>query len=402
MPLYELRNPVQHYDWGSRTAIPHLLGQPVPSERPCAELWIGAHPSAPSEVRTPAGWRSLRDWIAEQPGPVLGERARRRFGDELPFLLKVLAVEQPLSLQAHPNAAQARAGFERENRAGLAAGDPARSFSDPRAKPELLCAVAPVRALCGFRPLEESRALAAPLGVPELGRLLAEPTPGAALARLLRLGAGERSALVDAVVRALPAAASDPPRAWVRTLAAAWPGDPGALAPLLLHCVELAPGEALFLRPGALHTYLGGVGVEVLANSDNVLRGGLTRKHVDVDSLLAILDPQAACPARVPGETGADGVRRYAAPVEEFALAVLRPPAGRGLACAPSGGPELLLCFEGEARVAAGGEPPRRLGRGQALLVPACQAGYRLEGDATLYRASLPPMGADETGRPAA
>jgi mannose-6-phosphate isomerase len=391
MPLYELRNSVQHYEWGSRTAIPQLLGWPVPSERPCAELWIGAHPSAPSEVRMGGGWRSLRQLIAEQPLAILGARVRRRFGDELPFLLKVLAVDQPLSLQAHPDAVQAREGFERESRAGLAPEDPERSYRDPRAKPELFCAVTPVQALCGFRPLEESRALAAPLGVAELSRILGEKTPAAALGRLLRLDPAARRALVDAVLSALPAAAPDPPHAWVRSLAAAHPGDPGALAPLLLHCVELAPGEALFLGPGVLHTYLGGVGVEVLASSDNVLRGGLTRKHVDVEGLLAILDPGTRLPARVPGAPSGLGACVYAAPAEEFALAALRPRAGAPLACPPSDGPELLLCFEGAARVdAGGGEPPCPLARGEALLVPACQPGYRVEGDATLYRASVP------------
>ena len=153
--IRRLRNPIREYAWGSRTALAELLGEPVPAPRPQAELWMGAHPVAPSEVQHDSGWMPLGDWIRNDPTEVLGAAVVGEFGDELPFLLKLITAEQPLSLQAHPDAAQARSGFERENRAGIPIAAPQRSYRDPNPKPELVCALTPFAALCGFRPLDD-------------------------------------------------------------------------------------------------------------------------------------------------------------------------------------------------------------------------------------------------------
>ena len=282
------------YTWGSRSALARLRGEPVPSPTPEAELWIGAHPSAPSQVVTDGRRISLDELVAAEPEAVLGPSVAARFGPRLPLLAKLLAAGEPLSIQAHPDARLAREGFERENARGIALDAERRCYRDTHAKPELLCALEPFEALCGLRAPEEIRARAAQLGAPGASGLvaaaLAEPAPLAALlAALLRLPP-ERCAHLVAEAALAAAGSRDAGLAWIPRLHAFHPGDPGVLAPLFLHYVRLAPGEAIFLPAGNLHTYLHGTGVEVLANSDNVLRGGLTPKHVDVPELLRVLD----------------------------------------------------------------------------------------------------------------
>jgi mannose-6-phosphate isomerase len=243
---------VQHYAWGDHEFIPRLLGQ-APDGRPWAELWLGTHPNGPALL---ADGRTLLDVT----GP-------------LPYLLKVLAAAEPLSLQAHPSRAQAAAGYD------------AGRYPDPEPKPELLCALTPFSAYCGVRPVEATLALLDELGATELAAAVAHDGPGGALAGLYR-----GRIHVDPIV-AGAAASRRPEATWVTRLAARYPGDPSVAVTLLLNFVELAPGEAMFLGPGNLHAYLSGAGVELMGASDNVVRGGLTQKPVDVDDLLAVTDP---------------------------------------------------------------------------------------------------------------
>ncbi len=243
---------VQHYAWGDPAFIPDLLGVSTDG-RPWAELWLGTHP---------AGAATLADG-----------RPLREVTGELPYLLKVLAAGQPLSLQTHPTREQAAAGF--------AAG----RYPDPEPKPELLSALTPFTAYCGVRPVAATIALLDELGADELGTVVAEHGPGAALAGLYR-----GHVRCDPVLRA--AATSERPEArWVTELARRYPGDPSVAATLLLNLVELQPGEAIQLGPGNLHAYLCGAGIELMGASDNVVRGGLTVKPVDVDDLLRVADP---------------------------------------------------------------------------------------------------------------
>jgi mannose-6-phosphate isomerase len=260
---------VQHYDWGDRVTIPSLIGRPADG-RPWAEWWWGTHHAAPSDVIDDGRVTALSDLA----GP-------------LPFLVKLLAAERPLSLQVHPTAEQAASGFERENRAGLALDDPRRIYRDRSAKPELLCALTEFEALCGIQPPEESMALLHDIGAAadDLARHLNEGGFERALAWVL----AERpdpSELVDATVRI-----DDPRCRWTRRLAELHPDDPTVVLALLLHHVVLQPGDALFLDAGNLHAYLRGAGLEVMAPSDNVVRVGITSKHVDADEALALLDP---------------------------------------------------------------------------------------------------------------
>jgi mannose-6-phosphate isomerase len=390
-----LENPIRDYAWGSRTAIARLRGEPVPSPGPQAELWMGAHPAAPSYLRVGGRRVSLAELVAGAPEAILGPRLVARFGPRLPFLAKLLAAAEPLSIQAHPDARQAREGFARENALGLPLDSEKRGYRDPHHKPELLCALDPFEALCGFRPPAEIGRLAEGLAASALrafiGAALARPAPLEELfAGLLRLEPARRHALV-AEAAAAAAGADDPALRWIARLAALYPGDPGALAPLLLHHLRLAPGEAIFLRPGELHTYLGGFAVEVMASSDNVLRGGLTSKHVDVEELLHILRFEPASAQVLRPERDRTGAAVYRTPAAEFELCVLRVAPGRGFATGEERGVELLLCTGGAATVADARGGSAGLRPGSSCLVPAAAGAYTVEGDGELYRVAVPP-----------
>jgi mannose-6-phosphate isomerase len=387
-----LRNPIQRYAWGSRSAIPALLGVP-PDGEPQAELWIGAHPKAPSRVVNDRGELPLDRWIEKCPEEILGPAVAARFGGELPFLLKVLAAELPLSIQAHPSAEAARAGFARENAAEIPRDAPHRSYRDPHHKPELICALTRFEALCGFREIAEIQG--------DFGRLdcdvLVEEVAGLAdvrglphfFAALLRLSGTQRERLL-AAARSRAQTESGPVWAWVDRLLDLHGDDVGALAPLALNLLVLEPGEALALPAGVLHSYLGGMGVELMANSDNVLRGGLTSKHVDVDELLSVLTWETGPGAVLtPRERGA-GEARYAISAAEFELSVLRVGSGAAYDARERRSVEILLWTEGGGRIAAGPGDALSCARGSAVVVPAAAPRYRIEGEGVIYRAAVP------------
>lgn len=318
--MQRLTGRLQHSDWGDLEAIAEFEGR-EPSGRPEAELWLGAHPSGPATL---ADGRTLDKAIENDPTGTLGAETAERDG-ELPFLLKVLAAAKPLSIQAHPNAKQASEGFAKENEAGIALDAPTRIYRDMHHKPELICALTPFRALCGFRELDVTRDLFESLGrgVGEIReRLSVAGTDTEVLAATMRwLLADAPAAAVTSCVKACRTL-EDPDweaEAQVAIDAAAQHGDddPGVVVALLLNNLELAPGEALYLGAGNLHAYLGGMGVEVMSNSDNVVRGGLTNKHVDVAELLDILD----CAPLFPDiQHPDDWNHRYRSEAREFRL----------------------------------------------------------------------------------
>jgi mannose-6-phosphate isomerase len=387
--MWQMTNAVRHYPWGSRTVIPDLLGEPSPADQPHAELWMGAHPSEPSVL---SDGRALDKAIAAEPEAMLGAAVQERFGDRLPFLMKVLAADMPLSLQAHPTAAQAAAGFAAEEAAGIPLDDPTRTFKDPFHKPEILCAITPVEALCGFRPVEESLHCLAKLQLPELMPTIAALARGGlrtAIPQLLALSARRRDSLVRAVAAraAVFVAAHDPEfintYRWAATLADIYPGDPGVVISLMCNHLTLAPGEAVFLPAGNLHAYLTGAGVEVMASSDNVLRGGLTTKHVDLGALIEVLDfTDGKVPVLRP-VLGPGGLR-YPVPIEDFDLTRVQVDVDPGVLT--TAGPQVLLCAEGSA-VLAGAQGELRLARGRSAFVPAGSP-VTARGPAVLYRAT--------------
>jgi mannose-6-phosphate isomerase len=324
--MERLTGVIQPYAWGSLTAIPEFLGK-EPTGKPQAELWFGAHPLAPSTV----DGEPLDKVVAHDPVGVVGRASVEAFGPRLPFLLKVLAAAQPLSLQAHPSRQQAEAGFAREQAAGIPRDAPNRTYRDGWPKPEVLCAMVETDALCGFREPQETYQLFEKLGVAsalDVVKPLADADVPAdkrlatVFGRLLRLSADQRSVITE-VVQAAEASSADNPESFTRTareLGRYYPGDPGVLAALLMNRVTLHPGDALYMPAGNLHAYLSGGGVEIMANSDNVMRGGLTPKYVNVDELLAILDFTPGFRGLITPVEESRGLWRYPAPAPEFAL----------------------------------------------------------------------------------
>ncbi|MFD5466387.1 mannose-6-phosphate isomerase, class I [Kitasatospora sp. NPDC127059] len=396
MPPYALLdNPVRRYDWGSRTAVPALTGT-APDGTPQAELWMGAHPSAPSRV----DGRPLDALIAADPDGLLGPGTVRRFGPALPFLFKVLAADRALSLQVHPSRAQAEAGYADEQARGIPVDAPERVFKDRSAKPELLCALGDFEALCGFRPAAGTARLLDALGVlAPWSAALREGPAAEALPVLLRqaLGAdgsrpaadGSRLAAVTAALHRTAAAGGRYAKtcaAYAR-LADEHPGDPGLLAALLLNHVRLRAGQALYLDAGVPHAYLRGTGVELMANSDNVLRCGLTNKHLDVDGLLAVTSFRAAGPVRRTARPLNDVEAEFRSPAGEFHLFRLRPPAAPYRVELPT--PQILLCVAGHARLHSPGFPALDLPRGASAYLPPGAGPVELTGPgAELFRAT--------------
>jgi mannose-6-phosphate isomerase len=393
MALYALRNTVKHYSWGSRTALQQLLGEATPGTEPWAELWVGAHPRGSSEISIDGTWTPLREWIAASPERALGARVAARFGGELPFLLKVLAAAEPLSLQAHPDADAARSGWEREQASGIALDAPERSFPDPNPKPELVLALDHFEVLCGLRPLADVASGLHRLGAAGVADHFApalRPNGGSAL-DLLRLWlqmppARARNLTEEAADLAQRSANADAAWRWIPRLQESHPGDVGVLAPLLLEYRNLAPGEALFVAAGVLHGYLRGTALELQGSSDNVLRGALTGKHVDVDRLLRILKP-GTIPRPIEPSAESAGGQSWRADTDRFRLRAERPCPGTPVACLADFGAEILLCTSGRAEV-SDGEDTITLAPGRALFVPASSAGFSLRGAATVYRAS--------------
>ncbi|MFI6415761.1 mannose-6-phosphate isomerase, class I [Streptomyces sp. NPDC050585] len=401
-----LANTVQPYAWGSRTAIPDLLGTP-PTGEPQAELWMGAHPAAPSRVDRAGGPLPLDRVIGADPLTELGAPALRRFGPRLPFLLKLLAADAPLSVQVHPDAARAEAGFARENALGVPLDAPHRTYRDPHHKPEMIVALTRFDGLCGFRDPAGCADLLDALAVPGLrpyARTLRTRPEGAALAEVFTGFLDPPAGLTGAVTEAVTAAGEgrvahtgpyrDDLAAYAK-VARAHPGDPGLLAALMLRRVELAPGEALFLGSGVPHAYLSGLGVEIMASSDNVLRCGLTSKHVDRDELLRVVRFTARPGHLLTLAAGEAGEEVYPAPIGDFRLSRYRLRRGDRPRPLPSGAPQILLCVEGRAEAAsAAAGAALRIGPGHSLYVPASEA-VSLTGEGVVFRATVGPEAAD-------
>ena len=410
-------NPVKDYDWGSTTTLARLQGR-TPTGRPEAELWMGAHPSAPSSLRTDDGAASgpdvaaaahdaarLDQLVSLRPLDLLGATVHDRFGPRLPFMLKLLAIEQPLSVQVHPTADRARTAYEGEIDVP---GE--HRYVDPFPKPELLYALEPIDAMCGFRPAAQARRLLLLVGGPRMVQVAEALTgPGseaarveAAFERLVRWPADDRPELVAEVGRAarrLLASAGphggddalrpDDRRAltWACRLADQHPKDPLVAAPFVLDLVQLQPGETLFVPAGAPHCYLYGLGLEILANSDNVLRAGLTHKPIAVEELLHIVHGDTRPQRDIP-ETWVSPYEVLWAPgVPEFRLSRVWVHERAPITAYPHlAGPQILLCTAGGVRVGCG-DHHVDLTPGQSAFIGATGGPVTLSGAGEIFRA---------------
>lgn len=403
--IFKLKNQVQHYTWGSPTWIPELLGVPNPSAESWAELWMGIHPNAPSFVRGSGNRpdRPLAEMLQEDPRFFLGSPVTSAFGT-LPFLFKLLAAERPLSIQAHPTLEQGRLGWERENKRGIPLTSERRNYKDPNHKPEIICALTPFRALCGFRAPEQIGELLDTLGAPALRgprSALAEGSEAKALRgflkSLLNLSEADKAELT-AWIEQLSKSILDPhkggpwkeyPREWelMVQLSRLYPSDPSVIAPLYLNLIDLKPFQALYLQAGQLHGYVHGFGVELMANSDNVLRGGLTPKYVDVPELLSILDFSTLRPSVLEVPSDAGTLYSYPTAVREFSLQLARGN-GKPLSLEP-GKPRILVLTHGSMEIHDGTGKVTLLEQGESVFIDASATNIEISGIFTAFEASV-------------
>lgn len=399
MGVYFLENEIQAYNWGSPDWIPEILGIDNPEGEPMAELWMGVHPKAPSKVRKGKNLISLDRYIAENPAGVLGKSAAEKFADRLPFLFKVLAAGRPLSIQAHPDKSQAEAGYRRENDKGIPVDAFERNYRDENHKPEIICALTDFHAMRGFRPVDEIieefrfilSGIDTPIYIPEGGESELRPFFDSILSVPQEQVGGLISLALEKIQHL-----DDIRYEWVRKLSEHYPEDIGVLCPFFLNLIVLHRGDAMFLPAGELHAYLHGLGVELMANSDNVLRGGLTSKHVAKQELLEVLTFRAEKPAVLKPRAGRTGEAVYSVPIDEFALAVLDLDNGDEYTSEEGRNVEIYFCEEGEGvlRTARGGKDSGqnqiRFAKGDSWIVPASAGTYSMQGRAKLYRAAVP------------
>ena len=411
--ILTLQGVVQHYEWGGFHFIPNLLGVRNQAQQPFAELWMGAHGKAPSLANIDGRQEPLNHLIGQQPEAMLGAAAALRFNDRLPYLFKILDVRKMLSIQAHPTLVQAREGFARENAAGILLEAGSRNYKDDNHKPEIGVALTEFWMLHGFRPLEQiAQALNA---VPELGSLM----PGFALelttaghdhearrgllrtlySNIMTMPQEQVDLLLNQLLARLqsrPVAHKDSPDYWALRAAENFPlpdghRDRGIFSVYLLNLVHMQPGQGTFQPAGVLHAYLEGVNVELMANSDNVLRGGLTPKHVDVQELLRILSFEGGAPDILEGSVVSSHERVYRTPAEEFELSrIMLPPHSRYAGEAVYG-PKALLVLHGSGSLRAGGHTID-LGRGSIAFAP-CGVSFVLEtttDELVIFQAGLP------------
>ncbi|MGD2187519.1 MAG: mannose-6-phosphate isomerase, class I [Desulfobacterales bacterium] len=394
-----LKNTIQEYAWGSLRAIPDLLGQRNPENKPQAELWMGAHPKAPSLVQYNGQWVSLLDLISKNPKDVLGEKTAKNFANRLPYLFKVLAAAKPLSIQAHPNLRQARAGFQMENAQKIPLDASHRNYRDDNHKPECLCALTQFWALSCFRPisgmltyLEKGCAHGLNAEIKELKRQPNSHGLKQFYTALMSMnGDRQKQVVADALKQAQRFADDDAVFQWMLKLADDYPDDIGVLAPILLNLIRLEPGQAIFLNAGELHAYLKGLGIELMANSDNVLRGGLTPKHVDVPELLRILKFEDREATLLKPQVSTANELVYASPAKEFELSLITLNKGAQYRSPLDRSIEILICTRGKVTLTDdNSQTETQLQQGASAIVPAAVERYRINGEGTCYKAAVP------------
>ena len=399
MKISLLKNTIQDYAWGSTRAIPDLLGLKNPEHKTQAELWMGAHPKAPSLVQHNGQWVSLLELIAKNPVDILGKQVAANFNNRLPYLFKVLAAAKPLSIQAHPDLHQAREGFQRENAQKIPLDAPNRNYRDDNHKPECICALTRFWALSRFRKISGILSYFEKLNLQQLQAELADfkkrPTVDGLkrfYTSLMTLDMDRQKRIVDeALGQAQGFEAEDPVFKWMLRLADDYPDDIGVLTPILLNLICLEPGQAIFLDAGELHAYLEGLGIELMANSDNVLRGGLTPKHVDVAELLRVLKfEDRDITLLKPGKSVANELV-YPSPAAEFVLSVITVNKAATYQSPKDRSVEILICTRGKATIFDRHDRTEtQLRQGASAVVPAAVEGYSIKGEGTCYKAGVP------------
>lgn len=388
--FYKLDNVIQNYSWGSRHHIQNILGKK--STEPMAEVWMGAHPKAPSLVQVKEKKIPLDSLIESNPSFFLGEKVSKHY-PALPYLFKLLAAEEPLSIQAHPSLEQAKEGWEKENSNGIPIDSAQRNYKDANHKPELLAALSPFRAMCGFRNITEIKKLfslfAAPLSTEIVAALYDENPLQLFFNKLLSMDEDAKKRLTSYCLKECTRRAEEHPEyerefLMIQYFAQLYPEDPALLSPLYLNVIDMLPGEAIFLPAGILHAYVEGFGVELMANSDNVLRGGLTQKHIDIPELNRVLLFDSYKPAVQQHVLDSEHLLyTYQSPVQEFQLTKLCCD-GSSLKI-PAKQPGILLISKGTARLSSNLEGTITLGQGESVFIAGELDNFTIEGVCTAF-----------------
>ncbi len=384
MAVFRMKNTIQDYDWGTTYFIPELVKYDNRNSKPCAELWMGAHPKAPSQISVNDNELALNSFIDSSPELILGSHAVSVYDKKLPFLFKVLSASKALSIQAHPNKLQAMTGFNRENELGIELTDRNRNYKDNNHKPELMLALTPFTAMCGFRAIAEIEFLFELLEISEL-------FPGIKkgyrefFSDYLRL---DDSFINEMLLDRIKAKLSSSIQAnkiltWCLKLHEQFGNHIGILAPLFLNIIKLNPGEAIYLEAGILHAYLEGSGLEIMANSDNVLRAGLTSKHIDKEEIFNVLRFEHTPIALVDPCLSENGEIVYQTGANEFEISKLE--INNKTVTASCSSAEILLCTSGKCSVNG-----VELIQGQTVFVTAEESEINITGEGTIFRAKTP------------
>lgn len=390
--LFKLENVIQNYAWGSKTALQSLFGVENTKQQPQAEIWMGAHPNGSSTIFIDGQKSLLASAIDVNPKFWLGEKFES-YESQLPFLVKILAAEQPLSIQVHPSKVAAKHGFEKENRLGLAIDAPERNFKDSNHKPELIYAITPYLAMNGFRDLQVIHKLFSAAILPSLNDILApflaiptKETLQQLFSTILQMDEAKKTRVVKELLNFEPTQEEDveviDAFRLIAELAKLYPCDVGLFSPLFLNVVELQPGEAMFLFAETPHAYLKGVGVEVMANSDNVLRAGLTPKYIDVPALLANTKFESIKVSDLRMQPYQEGNRSvYPIPVDDFKFDIIREGEFENVVSSP----EILLCIDGNVEICSS-QNRVSLTAGESVIIPASASSYSFNNHGTVVR----------------
>ncbi len=399
--IYLMENIIRKYAWGSKTAIPELMGKQIKPKEPWAELWMGAHPEASSKIEYKNKQCTLYELIKKYSGDILGEKTADKYGETLPFLFKILAIERPLSIQAHPDKIHAEKGFSKENKLRIPLDSYYRNYKDKNHKPECVCALTYFHALNGFRKIPEILKLMdsiCPRSLCNDLRVLRDNPDVAGLknffAGLLTMDKGQKqSAIKEAIKKArqyINLTDSGKIYEWMVKIHRYYPDDIGIFAPVLLNLIEIKPGQAMFIPPGQVHAYLEGMCIEIMANSDNVIRGGLTAKHIDVSEFIEIANFEGNDVSLIPQETLNSYEAIYRTPAEEFILSVIQIN-NIIYKCQNNKNVAILLCTEGNAIITdLNGKHAVSVQPGNSVIIPFCVRNYSITGKAKLYKASIP------------
>ena len=401
--IYLMENIIQKYAWGSKTAIYQLTGSKTGyGTEPWAELWMGAHPEASSKIRYNGGMISLFKLIQKEPEKILGSGTAEKYSNTLPFLFKILAASNPLSIQAHPDKIHAEKGFEKENKLKILLNAFNRNYKDRNHKPECICALTSFYALNGFRKISGIIKLmdkVCPVAFRTKLNHLQNNQDSTGLktffSALLTMGKNQKQEIISEAINKAEKLVELPDHdmayEWMIKLHKHYPGDIGIFSPLILNLVCLEPGQAMFIPAGQLHSYLKGMGVELMANSDNVLRGGLTKKYIDLPELFEILnfsekEPDILLPERINAYE-----KIYNTAAEEFTLSVITIKKNEVYTCNGNKTVEILLCTEGNAVISGfKGKNEISVLPGHSVFIPFCLQNYTIRGNSTIYKASVP------------